>query len=177
MHDRAVAGGGLLSSAAAILPVMGERTVELPATHERAARKATLSLRFCQVEVLRPDGPDAKDLPKSVSLRLVEVVERNPPEGVEPLHWRPPHHARHRRCGGGLADRHVSRGTSKAKLGTVIVSGAAKTGANEWKGNLLSPEDGRTYSGVITLVGADGLNLKGCALGVFCEGETWRRVQ
>ncbi len=88
MHDRAVAGGGLLSSAAAILPFVGERTVELPATHERAARKATLSLRFCQVEVLRPDGPDAKDLPKSAPLRLVEVVERNPPEGVEPLHWR-----------------------------------------------------------------------------------------
>src|SRR5271157_4796207 len=88
MHDRAVAGGGLLSSAAAILPFAGERTVELPATHERAARKATLSLRFCEVDVLRPDGPDAKDLPKSAPLRLVEVVERNPPEGVEPLHWR-----------------------------------------------------------------------------------------
>ena len=88
MHDRAVAGAGLLSSAAAILPFVGERTVELPATHERAARKATLSLRFCQVEVLRPDGPDAKDLPKSAPLRLVEVVERNPPEGVDPLHWR-----------------------------------------------------------------------------------------
>ena len=88
MHDRALAGGGLLSSAAAILPFVGEQTVELPATPERAARKATLSLRFRQVEVLRPDGPDAKDLPKSVSLRLVEVVERNPPDGVEPLHWR-----------------------------------------------------------------------------------------
>ena len=88
MHDRAVAGGGLLSSAAAKLPFVAARTVELPATHERAARKAALSLRFCEVEVLRPDGPDAKGLPKSVSLRLVEVVERNPPEGVEPAHWR-----------------------------------------------------------------------------------------
>ena len=38
--------------------------------------------------MLRPDGPDAKDLPESAPLRLVEVVERNPPEGVEPLHWR-----------------------------------------------------------------------------------------
>ena len=80
-------------------------------------------------------------------------------------------------CGGKLCGKVVSKGTSKAKVGTMIVSGAAKTGANEWKGNLLNPEDGKTYSGVITLVGDSGLNLKGCALGVFCEGETWRRAQ
>jgi uncharacterized protein (DUF2147 family) len=71
----------------------------------------------------------------------------------------------------------IGKGTSSAKVGTMIVSGAAKTGANEWKGSLLNPEDGKKYSGVITLVGADGLNLKGCALGVFCQGETWRRVK
>ena len=80
-------------------------------------------------------------------------------------------------CGGNLCGKVVSKGTSSAKVGTMIVGGAAKVGANEWKGNLLNPEDGKTYSGVITLVGADGLNLKGCALGVFCQGETWRRVQ
>ena len=36
---------------------------------------------------------------------------------------------------------------------------------------------GKTYTGVITLVGVDGLNLKGCALGIICEGETWRKVK
>jgi uncharacterized protein (DUF2147 family) len=80
-------------------------------------------------------------------------------------------------CGGKLCGKVVDKGTSSAKVGTVIVSGAAKTGDNEWKGNLLNPDDGKTYSGVITLVGADGLNLKGCALGIFCQGETWRRVK
>jgi uncharacterized protein (DUF2147 family) len=80
-------------------------------------------------------------------------------------------------CGGKLCGKVTAKGASNARVGTVIVSGAAKTGANEWKGKLLNPEDGKTYSGVITLVGADGLNLKGCALGVFCQGETWRRVK
>ena len=80
-------------------------------------------------------------------------------------------------CGGKLCRKVVSKGTSSAKVGTMIVGGAAKVGANEWKGSLLNPEDGKTYSGVITLVSANGLNLKGCALGVFCQGETWRRVQ
>ena len=80
-------------------------------------------------------------------------------------------------CGGKLCGKVIGKGSSNAKVGTMIVGGAAKAGANEWKGKLLNPEDGKTYSGVITLVGADGLNLKGCALGVFCQGETWRRVK
>ena len=80
-------------------------------------------------------------------------------------------------CGGKLCGKVIDKGSSSAKIGTMIVSGAAKAGANEWKGSLLNPDDGKTYKGVISLVGADGLNLKGCALGVFCQGEIWRRVQ
>jgi hypothetical protein len=88
MHDRAVAGGGTLASVAATLPVAATRTVALAATAQRAARQAVLDLRFGRVEVLRPDTADAKGLPKTVSLTLVEVIERDPPKGVEPVHWR-----------------------------------------------------------------------------------------
>ena len=88
MHDRAVAGGGTVASAAARLPLVATRTVALLATPKRAARQAVLSLRFGTVEMLRPTGPDAKGLPKTVSLTLVDVIERDPPEGVEPVHWR-----------------------------------------------------------------------------------------
>jgi Transposase DDE domain len=35
----------------------------------------------------RPQGSD-RSLPKSVKLNLVEVVEPDPPAGVEPVHWR-----------------------------------------------------------------------------------------
>jgi uncharacterized protein (DUF2147 family) len=82
-------------------------------------------------------------------------------------------------CGGKLCGKIVAvKAASSAKeIGTVIVNGAVKTGDNEWKGSLLDTENGKTYSGVITLVGADELNLKGCALGIICEGETWRRVR
>jgi Transposase DDE domain len=88
MHDRAVVGGGTLSSVAATWPFIDTRTIDLVATPKRTARQAVLSVRFGAVEVLRPDGPDARDLPKTASLRLVEVVERDPPGGVEPVHWR-----------------------------------------------------------------------------------------
>jgi len=53
-------------------------------------------------------------------------------------------------CGGKLCGKVIGKGASSAKVGTMIVGGAAKSGANEWKGNLLNPEDGKTYSGVIT---------------------------
>ncbi len=82
-------------------------------------------------------------------------------------------------CGGKLCGKIVAvKDASRGKeVGTVIVSGAIKTGDNEWKGSLLDTDNGKTYTGVITLVGADGLNLKGCALGIICEGETWRKVK
>lgn len=82
-------------------------------------------------------------------------------------------------CGGKLCGKIVAvKDASRAKeVGTVIVKGAIKTGDNEWKGSLLDTDNGKTYTGVITLVGADGLNLKGCALGIICEGETWRKVK
>lgn len=87
MHDRAVAGGGTLSGASAKLDFVSTRTIELLATPKREARQAVLSLRFGSVEALRPHGPDARP-PKTVSLRIVEAIERNPPAGVEPVHWR-----------------------------------------------------------------------------------------
>ena len=88
MHDRALADGGTVGKTTAAWPFAATREVELSATPGRAARKATLSLRFGEVTILRPDGKDMKHLPKTVTLRLVEAVERDPPAGVEPIHWR-----------------------------------------------------------------------------------------
>jgi uncharacterized protein (DUF2147 family) len=78
-------------------------------------------------------------------------------------------------CGSNLCAKIVGV-KDKAKqgtVGTVIMSGAAKSGENTWKGDLLNTEDGQTYSGVVTLTGG-GLSLKGCVLGgIVCKGETW----
>ena len=92
MHDRATVGGTLYAVAAA-LPSVARRTVELPATPRRVARRAELDLRFGPVEVIRPRGAgakglDGKSLPGRVPLTLVEAVERDPPDNVEPVHWR-----------------------------------------------------------------------------------------
>jgi uncharacterized protein (DUF2147 family) len=81
-------------------------------------------------------------------------------------------------CGDKLCAK-ITGVKDKAKqgtVGTVIVTGADKTGDGTWKGDLLNTEDGQTYNGVITLSGV-GLTLKGCVLGgIVCKGETWTRV-
>ena len=81
-------------------------------------------------------------------------------------------------CGDKLCAKIVGV-KDKAKqgtVGTVILSGADKTGTDSWKGDLLNTEDGQTYNGVITLAGG-GLTLKGCVLGgIICKGETWTRA-
>ncbi len=81
-------------------------------------------------------------------------------------------------CGGKLCGKIVGvKDTKRSKeVGTVILSGAAKSGDNQWKGSLLDTDNGKTYSGVVTLESADALNLKGC-VAMICQGETWRRVQ
>jgi hypothetical protein len=89
MHDRALADGGSLYDLGQGLPAADSRIVRLPArSPQRPARDAQLTLRFTPVKVRRPQNTVEADLPDSVALTLVEVIELNPPADVEPIHWR-----------------------------------------------------------------------------------------
>jgi len=83
------------------------------------------------------------------------------------------------KCGGKLCAKIVAvkDQSRKGEIGTLIMNGAGKSGDNEWRGDLLNTEDGKTYSGVVTLEGPTALNLKGCVAAIFCKGETWQRVK
>jgi uncharacterized protein (DUF2147 family) len=78
-------------------------------------------------------------------------------------------------CGGKLCGKiiGVKDEARKNTVGTVIMKGAAKSGDNIWKGDLLDVESRKTYSGVVTLQSASALKLEGCVAAVFCRGETW----
>ena len=81
-------------------------------------------------------------------------------------------------CGGNLCAKvaGVKDQSKKDTVGKVIMTGAKKTGDNKWEGDLLNLDDGKTYSGVVTLESASALNLKGCALGgLICKGETFTK--
>jgi uncharacterized protein (DUF2147 family) len=83
-------------------------------------------------------------------------------------------------CSGKLCARIVAvkDDTKKSTVGTVIMKGASKTGAGEWKGDLLNTDNNQIYSGVVKLEGPRALSLKGCvAGGLICSGETWTKVR
>ncbi len=89
MHDRRLATGEGLYAAAERFAFTTKRLVALPEREQkRKARPAWLSLRFGKVELARPRNSRDRNLPKSVSLTLVEVVERDCPTGTEAVHWR-----------------------------------------------------------------------------------------
>lgn len=82
-------------------------------------------------------------------------------------------------CGGKLCAKivKVTDAAKQSTVGTVIMGGAEKDGATVWKGDLLNTEDGKTYSGVVTLVDDSHVKLEGCGLwGLVCKGETWEKV-
>lgn len=65
----------------------GSLLVRIPANQKRAARAATVSVRFTQVTLKPPWRPQQKKLPV-VTLNAILVREDNPPAGVdEPIAW------------------------------------------------------------------------------------------
>jgi uncharacterized protein (DUF2147 family) len=61
--------------------------------------------------------------------------------------------------------------------GLEIIRKVDETGAGAWSvGELYNPDDGRTYSGSLRLRPDGKLELKGCALRIFCRSESWTRA-
>lgn len=62
-----------------------------------------------------------------------------------------------------------------AKVGQRIFFGMKPAGANAWNGSALNPEDGKTYTGKMSLAGAT-LTTQGCAMGgLICKSTSWTR--
>jgi len=88
-HDRPVLGGGCLSTVARSWPACGTRRILLHERGERPERDAVVEVRFGQVTLARPRTVEAcQNLPKQITLTLLEVSEPSPPAAVEPVVWR-----------------------------------------------------------------------------------------
>jgi hypothetical protein len=65
---------------------------------------------------------------------------------------------------------------SRPLIGVPIVLGMKPSGADKWSGQVYHAEDGKTYSGTLTVQAANALKLEGCALGgLICK--TWTRAR
>jgi uncharacterized protein (DUF2147 family) len=78
-------------------------------------------------------------------------------------------------CGGKLC----ARGVIPLPDGSpppLVLRHAPKVAPNQWKGDLFNPENGKTYTGTITLESPTQLTLSGCLVAFLCQTETWTKV-
>jgi hypothetical protein len=72
-------------------------------------------------------------------------------------------------CGGNLCGYSVNTGER------ILIN--MKPQGSKWTGRIHDPKSGRNYDSTIALRGTDTLKVQGCALGgMFCGGQTWKRV-
>jgi len=85
-HDRNLDGHQKLWAFMATQPLGERRDVRLPRRGSRAARIATVEIRWASVTIQAPAVGPKKGWP-SLTLRAVWVHEPEPPPGIEPLDW------------------------------------------------------------------------------------------
>lgn len=65
---------------------------------------------------------------------------------------------------------------SASKVGQRVFYDMKPNGAGQWAGQAFNPEDGKTYSGKMTLSG-NKLTTAGCVFGgIICRSVSWSRV-
>lgn len=70
----------------------------------------------------------------------------------------------------------VKDADSPSKPGQRIFYDMKESGANSWSGKAFNPEDGKTYSGKMTISG-NTMTTSGCVLGgMICRSVSWRKV-
>jgi uncharacterized protein (DUF2147 family) len=82
-------------------------------------------------------------------------------------------------CGGALCGTIAwlkNPAESKGKVGQRVFFDMKPNGDNAWSGSAFNPEDGKTYTGKMTLSG-NSLTTKGCVLGgIICKSVSWSRA-
>ena len=52
-----------------------------------------------------------------------------------------------------------------------------KPDGGKWSGRIHDPDSGRNYDSTIAMKGPNAMRVQGCAFGgMFCGGQTWKRV-
>jgi uncharacterized protein (DUF2147 family) len=67
---------------------------------------------------------------------------------------------------------------SRSLLGSAVLLGLKPTGEAQWTGSLYNAEDGRTYTGKLSIVDEAHIKVSGCVLGgLICQSQTWTRTK
>jgi uncharacterized protein (DUF2147 family) len=65
---------------------------------------------------------------------------------------------------------------NRPTLGMPVLLAMKATRPNRWDGQIYNSENGKTYTGNISLASPDVLRVEGCLL-IFCGGQDWTRVK
>jgi uncharacterized protein (DUF2147 family) len=67
---------------------------------------------------------------------------------------------------------------SRSLIGSAVLLGLKPSGEAQWTGSLYNAEDGRTYTGKLTIVDEHHIKVSGCVLGgLICQTQTWTRTK
>jgi uncharacterized protein (DUF2147 family) len=66
---------------------------------------------------------------------------------------------------------------TRSTLGMPVLLHMKQTQPNRWDGEIYNSDNGKTYTGNISLTGPDVLRVEGCLLGFLCGGQSWPRVK
>lgn len=65
---------------------------------------------------------------------------------------------------------------TRPTLGMPVLLELKANGPNRWDGALYNSNNGKTYTGGITMVAPNLVRVRGCVLGFLCGGEDWTRL-
>ena len=119
-----------------------------------------------------PPAPAAVAAPAPVS-QPVPVAAAPAPNPTSPLGiWATEENkgnVRIEECGANLCGYSVNTGAK------ILIN--MKPQGSKWAGRIHDPDSGRNYNSTIVLKGTNALKVQGCAFGgMFCGGQTWKRV-
>jgi uncharacterized protein (DUF2147 family) len=65
---------------------------------------------------------------------------------------------------------------SRPILAMPVLIGMKASGTNQWAGQIYNSDNGKIYSGGLTLINPDMLRVRGCIFLILCGGENWSRA-
>jgi hypothetical protein len=118
---------------------------------------------------LPPPAPvAAAPAPQPASAAVAAATDPNSPVGI----WATEENkgnVRIEECGANLCGYSVNTGAR------ILIN--MKPQGSKWTGRIHDPDSGRNYDSTIALKGTNALKVQGCAFGgMFCGGQTWKRV-
>jgi uncharacterized protein (DUF2147 family) len=139
-----------------------------PAPAPAPSTVATSAPSPAEVAPPAPPAPPAAAAPAPGPVAAAAAADPNSPLGV----WSTEENkgnVRIEECGANLCGYSVNTGER-------ILINMKPQGA-KWTGRIHDPNSGRNYDSTIALKGANTLKVQGCAFGgMFCGGQTWKRV-